>query len=732
MSALRFLVICLVVFISTTCYGENAYLPLSGHLDENSIERAQERLKEIKSANYDQLIIEVSSTSGNLEKVLSLAKQIYEIKRTWNLPVTVYINENAIGPSAVIPFLADQLYTSYFVTWGDIPLGSSGEVPTNLLRNQVASLIPESAKNSQVLSLIAQAMVDKEIIVIDGSSGWTITRDEETKKSIVSAKGETLVVNHKQLKELGLLKGIESLANFRKQSMLREKETPKEPTQALQGIDEKLKKHIPTDNSLIGYIKIDDRKTGINSSTWIYVKSALEYYKEKKPAFIILELNTPGGEVFAAQKISDALKEMDTLYDIPIVTYIDNWAISAGAMLAYSTRFITITKDAAMGAAEPVLQTSEGMQAASEKVNSALRADFANRAGFFGRNQDIAEAMVDKDIILVWRHGKVVRLDSEDQIQKTGPDRDEIITTKGKLLTLKADDLMKYDVADIKLAPAKLKPVTKTEEQQGKWPASKELLFEYPFFQSIPDATVDAYQMDWKTRFFSILAHPIVSSMLFLALMLGFYVEINSPGFGFPGTVGLIALILIVLSSFAFEAIGFLEMILIAVGGALIAIDLFLIPSFGLMGGAGILFLIVGVMGLLIPGLESVDYDVDTNTFNAAGDFAIERLAWLCGTFILGLGIIAILAKYVLPKSTAFNRFVLQGSEEEGFIAGEDVKSLPAPGAKGTVVAMLRPGGKVEIHGKVYDAMSSGEFIDNGASIVVEYLDGNNIVVGRE
>ena len=98
----------------------------------------------------------------------------------------------------------------------------------------------------------------------------------------------------------------------------------------------------------IGHIYIGGHDTHISQGTYIYVKNALDYYKEKvHPAFIILELDTPGGEVFPAQKISDILKELDTNYGIPVVAYINNWAISAGAMLAYSCRYIATVKDGA-------------------------------------------------------------------------------------------------------------------------------------------------------------------------------------------------------------------------------------------------------------------------------------------------------------------------------------------------------------------------------------------------
>src|ERR1700722_18626049 len=127
--------------------------------------------------------------------------------------------------------------------------------------------------------------------------------------------------------------------------------------------DQELKEHIfykQEGPNFIGHIVIDDRTSGISQATWLYVKKALDGYKQSKPIFIILDLNTPGGEVFAAQNISDALKDFDTQNNIPVIAYINNWSISAGAMLAFSCRFIVVAKDGAMGAAEPVIQGESG------------------------------------------------------------------------------------------------------------------------------------------------------------------------------------------------------------------------------------------------------------------------------------------------------------------------------------------------------------------------------------
>lgn len=259
----------------------------------------------------------------------------------------------------------------------------------------------------------------------------------------------------------------------------------------------------------IGHIYIGGHDAQISQGTFIYVKKALEHYRDNiHPIFIILELDTPGGQVFAAQKISDALKEIDTNDGIPVIAYINNWAMSAGAMLAYSCRYIVTVKDGSMGAAQPVTQTGE---ATSEKVNSAMRADFRARADFYDRNPLIAQAMVDADMILVMREGKIIELASNDEIKTT----DRVITRKGKLLTLDSQEMIDLKVADIRLLPSKLVPATSEQLKSGQWRGDQMLLFSDPFFKQIPNPIIISYQMDWKTRFFSFLSNPIVSSILF-------------------------------------------------------------------------------------------------------------------------------------------------------------------------------------------------------------------------
>jgi membrane-bound ClpP family serine protease len=369
------------------------------------------------------------------------------------------------------------------------------------------------------------------------------------------------------------------------------------------------------------------------------------------------------------------------------------------------------------------------MESASEKVNSALRADFANRARLFDRNPLLAEAMVDKDMILVWRNGKIVKLDHESQIRLTGIDQDQVITAKGKLLTLDAEQMKAYKIADLVLTSQKLLPISDEERAEGKWSANKVLLFHTPEFSKFSQATIDAYQMDWKTQFFAFLATPLVSSLLLMGLMVGGYIELNHPGLGLPGIVAIISLVLMILSNYSLQIANWLEVVLLLMGLSLILIELFILPSFGVLGIVGIFLFFGSLFALFLPGVRVIDFEYDTQTLNVAGQYMLNRLAWFIGTLLVSGVIIILLAQYMLPKFGSFNKFVLKGFEQEGYIAGESSLDLPQPGVVGKSLTPLKPAGKIIVQEKIYDALSNGTFIEAGESIMIARLEGSVVVV---
>jgi membrane-bound ClpP family serine protease len=135
---------------------------------------------------------------------------------------------------------------------------------------------------------------------------------------------------------------------------------------------------------------------------------------------------------------------------------------------------------------------------------------------------------------------------------------------------------------------------------------------------------------------------------------------------------------------------------------------------------------------MLLPELNSVSFEYDTKTVNAAGEYLLQRLAWLCGSLIFSCVIIVFLARYVLPSFSTFNPFVLVGHEQEaskGYVAAGDTSQFPPSGSIGQALTPLRPAGKATFNDNIFDAISTGEFIEAGQTVVVHHLEGNVIFV---
>jgi membrane-bound ClpP family serine protease len=447
-----------------------------------------------------------------------------------------------------------------------------------------------------------------------------------------------------------------------------------------------------------GYLHIP-KDRGIDNSTYLYVKYALESFRAQNVRFVLLDLNTPGGEVFAALSISEELKKMDREYNIPVIAFIDNWAISAGALLAYSCRYIGAVSEASMGAAEPVLVGSDGkMETASEKMVSALRTEFGTAANLYGRNPLIAEAMVDKDVVLVLRKGEIVQLLDNSQILKS----DQVINAKGKLLTLGSKEMQELGIADF---------IVPEMTREGSTFLAGEKLARDPFFKDKPLKWV-SYK-NWKIGVFAFLSNPLVSSLLMMGLMIGFYGTMQTHGLGFSSLLGVFCLALILLSSFAVEMMNWLELVALLIGLVLIIGDLFLLSGFGFLGALGLFVFLFGLIAMLLPPLQGFSWN--------PGEWGIRMSEWIYRLslflFVLFLffGGFLPFVSFVLRKTPSFKKLVLpQGKEPV-----EDESFLPALGVEGICFSSLRPFGKVEIGGTLFESRTEGEFIASGSKVEV-------------
>jgi len=99
-----------------------------------------------------------------------------------------------------------------------------------------------------------------------------------------------------------------------------------------------------------------------------FIERSLEEAEAAGASAVILDMDTPGGRVDAAQRIADALQDSP----VPVYTLVNRRAFSAGALIALATDEIYMRPGSVLGAATPVDGSGEK---ASEKIVSAMRSE---------------------------------------------------------------------------------------------------------------------------------------------------------------------------------------------------------------------------------------------------------------------------------------------------------------------------------------------------------------------
>jgi membrane-bound serine protease (ClpP class) len=235
---------------------------------------------------------------------------------------------------------------------------------------------------------------------------------------------------------------------------------------------------------------------------------------------------------------------------------------------------------------------------------------------------------------------------------------------------------------------------------------------------NLENADIIELDIHWAEGFIRFISNPIITGLLIMIGMVGIFTEVKSPGWGLPGTAGVIALALFFGSGYILELASVIEIILFIAGVILLLVEVFVVPGFGVFGILGIIFMVAGLFLGLIADFPLVDWD-DIS-------FAIIQLAL---SFVATFVLIYILSK-ILPKTNVWNRLILMKNlEEKSGYTTSDPDFSHLVGETGVAMTDLRPSGTIVINEKRYDVVTGGEFLDNGTEVKVVEVEGSKVVV---
>ncbi len=386
------------------------------------------------------------------------------------------------------------------------------------------------------------------------------------------------------------------------------------------------------------------------------VVKGLEKAAEAQADYVLLDLDTYGGAVDAADSIRTAILRCDR----PVIAYVNMRAASAGALISIACDSIYMKTGSSMGAATVVDASGEVLP---EKYQSFMRGMMRATAEATGRNPEIAESMVDTANVLSLTPSEAMEVEYCNGIAETVEEVIvKVIGDNGFIVKEMEDDLT------------------------------------------------------WLDRLIAILLNPILQSIFMMMIVGGIFVEIRTPGIGLPLVTAIVGALLYFAPLYVEQLAASWEILLFVVGLVLIALEVFVIPGFGVAGISGI---IAVVLALAFAMIDNADF------FTFDGSFTLSPLLKPVAMVTMSITIAVFGSVWLIRKLltvSSFNGIALheEMKAEEGYTGV--VSGLDAlVGQEVVVFADLKPSGKVQAaDGHIYEAaLKFGGFASKGDSLRV-------------
>lgn len=505
-----------------------------------------------------------------------------------------------------------------------------------------------------------------------------------------------------------------------------------------------------------------------------FLKETLRDAKEHNVKAVIFEIDTPGGQIDVALKYVSILAKAE----VPTIAFVNPQGISAGMIVALAADRVAINPNGTIGDAMPMQLSQQGYRPVTDKPDKKEEKPKIAEKTKAGKSpaEKKTEAAKDKkedqgdsekkDKTKV-DDEKKKKQEAEKKKQQENDDRHKktqdqieglrkLIKNFDKLKNKKELTPEEKKLADQKfltvffkvlqvLAEKNNRPVKVVRAMADPYQklSEKEDGIEHTKVSPLTLSAVEAKRLkvvDYICRsktalknelglknckivtknktpthyiiFF--LAHPLVSGLLIVIGLIGLYIEAKTPGFGFAGGLGLVALALFFFGHVGIGDSNWVPTLIFLIGIILLALEIFVIPGFGITGISGIIAIFASL--LLAFGWDNIELAINTVGIS----------------MIVAVILIIFLTIYVLPKSTVFKKITLDTSHSNkaGFSSHEKPdKSLV--GLEGIVHTTLRPTGLAIIDDQRLDVITEGDFIEKGEKIKVQKVEGMRIIVDK-
>ena len=291
----------------------------------------------------------------------------------------------------------------------------------------------------------------------------------------------------------------------------------------------------------------------IDPSSQRLVTVGLEKAREAKADYIILDLDTYGGAVNAADSIRSAILR----YEKPVLAFVNMQAASAGALISIACDSIYMKTGSSIGAATVVNQTGEVMP---DKYQSFMRGMMRATAEATGRDPHIAESMTDTANVLSLTPTEAIAVGFCEGICENEYEVAEKVTGDNSFVIKNMED-----------------------------------------------------DMTWLDKLIQFLLNPLLQSIFMMMIIGGIFVEIRTPGIGLPLVTAIVGALLYFAPAYIGHLAQSWEIFLFIVGLILIAVEIFALPGFGVCGIAGIVAVVISLAFSMVDNIELFHWDGTVN-----------------------------------------------------------------------------------------------------------------------
>ena len=423
----------------------------------------------------------------------------------------------------------------------------------------------------------------------------------------------------------------------------------------------------------------------VSEVQFLFLRRVLKNAESADAAALILDMDTPGGDLKSTEKIVQMLGKSP----IPTYTYVNSNAGSAGALIALGTKKIFMSPVSAIGAAAPVAGSGQEIPVTmNAKIVSYYSGYFRSVAQKNGYHAELVDGFMN--------------LDKEVKIG------DEIINPKGSLLTLSAQEATRPISGRSLLASGIATDIADVVRQCGL-PIDKLVLTKPSGFENLAQ---------WIT---------LLAPFLLLGGVLGAYLELKAPGFGVPGIISAICFLLFFGGHYIAGLTGFEMLAIFVLGVVFIVLELVFFPGIFVVALSGAAMIVASLF------LAMADfYPAQPITFSY--DFFLTPMLNLSITILLACIFIGLASRY-LPALPLFRNLSLSSNLAPGpsltnTISNTGTASSLFAGNEGIAISPLHPTGRAQIGQEHFDVLTEGEFIAAGTPIQILKIMDQKIIVG--